>query len=383
MTGDAPVTDGDPLIAALHEENLRLRVQNQLLVDQMIAMRMAQEELATHLRTTAPLRRVQESLRLRAGERRRRTPGELSPVDRSGSTHPSAAPSIDVTEEQASRHPLLSRTRNWMSGEPLLPEPDIRPLRTGRSGRVLVVVHVFYPELWPALAERIERIPVPVDLVVTLVEGGSEALADSIVAQFPDVEFEIVPNRGRDMWPFVRVVQLGLVGDYDAVLKLHTKSSVHRVDGDAWRDRLMDSLCPSAEGIGLILELLQRDPDVGMVAPEGAVLGREFWGANGPMTEALAARTGISVERDLVWFPGGSMFWSRPAPLNRLRDARLTIEDFEHEAVSIDGTAAHALERFVGVVVADAGMSVVGADEVAGRLAAARTRERSGGTDVR
>ena len=232
-----------------------------------------------------------------------------------------------------------------------------------------MIVHVFYPDLWPQLADRIARIPAPVDLLVTLVEGRSEALADSIVAQFPDVRFEVVPNRGRDMWPFVRVLELGMVGDYDAVLKLHTKASVHRIDGAIWRDRLLDSLCPSPEGIRLILELLRRDPEVGMVAPAGAVLGREFWGSNGPTVDALAARTGIRVDPEHVWFPGGSMFWSRPEPLNRLRDARLTIEDFEHEAVSIDGTAAHALERFVGALVADAGMSVIGADEVAGRLA--------------
>ena len=78
--------------------------------------------------------------------------------------------------------------------------------------------------------------------------------------------------------------------------------------------------------------------------------------------------------------PRGSMFWSQPAPLNRLREARLTIEDFEHEAVSIDGTTAHALERFVGALVAGSGMAVIGADEVAGRLAQARTRGHPGDT---
>ena len=77
------------------------------------------------------------------------------------------------------------------------------------------------------------------------------------------------------MWPFVRVLELGLVGDYDAVLKLHTKASVHRIDGDAWRDRLLDSLCPSRDGIGLMLTLLRRDPAVGMVAPAG-----RCWGAS-------------------------------------------------------------------------------------------------------
>ena len=267
------------MIRALREENDQLRGQNQLLYEQMAAVRAAQEELARHLKVTAPLRRAQESVRYRIGERRRKS-GLDGPSDPPGS--PLAPTSLDVTDDQAARHPLLARTREWLAGQPLLPEPDLRPVRSGCAGRVLVIVHVYYPELWPSLAERISLIPGAFDLVVTLVEGRSEALADSIVAQFPGVDFEVVPNRGRDMWPFVRVLELGLVGDYDAVLKLHTKASVHRIDGDAWRDRLLDSLCPSREGIDLILELLRRDPAVGMVAPAGAVLGREFWGSNGP-----------------------------------------------------------------------------------------------------
>ena len=369
----------DPLLRALREENQRLKSQNQQLAEQIAATRAAQEELARHLRVTAPLRRVQETVRLRAGEKRRS-------AERSGALpHSSAAPTrpptdLAITDEQAASHPLLARTRDWLAGHPLPSEPDLRPEYTGCAGRVLVVAHAFYPQLWPAIADRIARIPAPVDLVVTLVEGRSEVLADSIVAQFPGVEFEVLSNRGRDMWPFVRVLELGLVGDYDAVLKLHTKASVHRIDGDAWRDRLLDSLCPSPDGIAQILELLRRDTDIGLIAPAGAVLGREFWGSNGPMVDALAARTGIGVDPERVWFPGGSMFWARPGPLNRLRDARLTIEDFEHEAVSIDGTTAHALERFVGALVAHAGMSVIAADDVAGRLAQARAPGDPGDT---
>ena len=370
MNDGLPVSDHDPLIRALREENQRLRAQNLMLNEQMAAAQAAQTELAKHLKVTAPLRRVQESLRHRAGEKRRKA--SVAGVDVAISAAPIPPTSLAISDEQASRHPLLARTRDWLAGQPLLPEPDIRPVHSGCAGRVLVIVHVFYPELWPPLADRIATIPAPIDLVVTLVEGRSEALAVSIVAQFPDARFEVVPNRGRDMWPFVRVLELGMVGDYDAVLKLHTKASVHRIDGAAWRDRLLDSLCPSPEGIALILDLLRRDRAVGMIAPAGAVLGREFWGSNGPMVNALAARTGIGVDPERVWFPGGSMFWARPRPLNRLRDARLTVEDFEHEAVSIDGTTAHALERFVGALVGDAGMSVIGADEVAGRLTQAR-----------
>ena len=176
MTDEVPETDEDPLLAALREENVRLRAQNKLLVDQMSAARLAQEALAKHLRVTAPLRQIQESLRLRAGQRRRKVaapPGK--DVCRRCPRSPRPFPPSSSPTTRLPGIPCSAGPETGWPEQPLLPAPDIRPLRAGRSGRVLVVVHVFYPELWPALAERIQRIPVPVDLVVTLVEGRSEA----------------------------------------------------------------------------------------------------------------------------------------------------------------------------------------------------------------
>jgi lipopolysaccharide biosynthesis protein len=133
----------------------------------------------------------------------------------------------------------------------------------------------------------------------------------------------------------------------------------------------------------MILELLRRDPRIEMVAAAGRVLRRESSGSNGPMVEAPAARTGICVDPEWVWFAGGSIFWSRSGPLIRLRDAVPTIEDFEHEAVSTDGTTAHAPERFLGALVADAGLTVICTDEVAGHSALALMRDREGDTHAR
>ena len=114
MTGD------DPLLGALREENEQLRAANRQLTDQLAAVRAGQEELAKHLRVTAPLRRVQESLRLLASERRRR-----ASVTSGATPMPSVAAKpalpLEITNHQASRHPLLARTRGWLRGEPLLP----------------------------------------------------------------------------------------------------------------------------------------------------------------------------------------------------------------------------------------------------------------------
>ena len=369
----AAAGSADPLLAALAAENEQLRERNSALTGEVATMRQAQAALARHLRVTAPLRVLQQRLRLaRSTRRRTRLAGSAE------ATALAQAPATlgPVTAQQRASHPLLRRTADLVAGIPL-PGPPAQPREPvrGRSGRVAVVVHAYYPQLWDELAERIERIPAPVDLVVTLTEGRSEVLGDRIVARFPDAQLVVTANRGRDMWPFARVLELGLIGDHDAVLKLHTKASVHRVDGAAWRAGLLDALCPEPDRMALVLELLRSDPRVGMVAPAGAVLGAEFWGANGPLVDALAVRTGIGAVDPLgTWFAGGSMFWARPEPMLRLRDAALTVDDFEYEAVAIDGTTAHALERFVGALVGAAGQLVIGSDEVAGRLAQARLR---------
>ena len=84
---------------------------------------------------------------------------------------------------------------------------------------------MYYPELWEEIADRVERIPEDADLVVTLVEGRADQLAESITARFPGSVVRIVENRGRDLWPLLQV--LDLVPGHDAVLKLHTKRSPH------------------------------------------------------------------------------------------------------------------------------------------------------------
>ena len=236
--------------------------------------------------------------------------------------------------------------------------------------RVLVIAHVYYPELWDELADGIERIPGDLDLVVTLVEGRAEHLADPIGTRFPGADIRVVPNRGRDVWPLIQV--LDRIAGHGLVLKVHTKRSPHMRNGDAWRHELLGALVGSTSQVERIRTLLADDRRIGMVAPARNVLGREFLGPNRPGVESLARKGGRAFDAERLWFPAGSMFWTRAEILLPLADLYLTPEDFGPETGAVDGTLAHAIERYLGVLAASQGLAVIESPDVDRLLASGR-----------
>ena len=240
---------------------------------------------------------------------------------------------------------------------PLLAHPELATdrrqprLHGSRSdARVLVVAHVYYPEVWFDIEDRLVRIPEPYDLVVSLVEGRTEVLEPQIAERLPHAMIHHVPNLGRDLGSLVELAGAGVFDGYDAILKVHTKRSPHRVDGDAWRVALLDGLMPSPEGIRRIIELLRSDDRVGPRRPErepprpGDVglqssSGRGAGGANSrsPSIPTCCATLPARCTGRGRGFSGDS------------RISSSEIEHFEPEASHVDGSTAHALERFVGV----------------------------------
>ena len=101
----------------------------------------------------------------------------------------------------------------------------------------------------------------------------------------------VVPNRGRDIGPFLTEVgPLVQAGGYDVVCHLHGKRSlaVDGAMGDRWREFLLDTLLGGAAGLPAVLSLFADDPGLGLVfAEDRHCVG---WDKNRPVAEALAAR---------------------------------------------------------------------------------------------
>lgn len=237
------------------------------------------------------------------------------------------------------------------------------PATLGDSLKVAVVAHIFYEDLWPQISMRLRAIPVPFDLIVT-VSPGSE-LADAVHADWPAADVIEMPNSGRDIGPFLRVLPLLLDRRYDVVCKVHTKRGA--TEPDTWRHMLLEGVLGSAGQVRQILGWFKHDPDLATVGPNALYLdGPRFVGPNAKALEDLFA----TVEGPGVAMPGhwgffaGSMFWIRPELLRGLVDADL-LHLIEDDNRSHDGQIAHAIERMFGLIAARNGRRI-GLTDVSG-----------------
>ncbi len=166
-------------------------------------------------------------------------------------------------------------------------------------------------------------------------------------------------NVGRDIYPFWKLVQLGVLDKYDLVCKLHGKLSKHRQDGSEWRRNSIRILCGTETTIKNIEEYFvrQKAKETCFVAPvlEQTLLRTEakHWLGNQYWLHKLSLRLGheLSVE-DVIntTVMSGSFYWLNRAGINRYRSLPISDEDWlESEARkgpnNIDGALEHFVER--------------------------------------
>ncbi|TAH36642.1 hypothetical protein EYC59_00500 [Candidatus Saccharibacteria bacterium] len=227
-----------------------------------------------------------------------------------------------------------------------------------RHTDLAVVIHLYYTDNWDYFRQKLAVLAnTPFDLYLTL-PAQNAGFVDTVRRTHPEVRYVVAPNRGRDVLPFIMVAKQLRATGYKAVLKFHSKKSLHWDGGDDWLHETMAALLPDKkQSIHAIIEKLNQ--------PETAVLGTaQFYypltinfPANGPhLTKILTriygsevAQSALQADRRKYGFFAGTMFWCRLDAIEKILDVA-TIRDFEAEAGQIDGTFAHALERLFCVV---------------------------------
>ena len=224
------------------------------------------------------------------------------------------------------------------------PMDPIRLAPPDAAADAALVVHAHYREELAAIAHKIAGMRLRCDLYVTT--SHQDAWVERCLGDHGVTPVQVIrgPNRGRDFAPFVALLAAGLAERYPLIGKVHTKRSGHVDRGAAWFAASIESLL-SDRTLARLRDC--ADPPLGLLAATGQ-LGGDITGiTNRDRLAWLCARAGLGMP-DSLTFPHGSMFWVQSAALAPLTRLGLSMEDFEAEAGQLDGTLAHALERFIG-----------------------------------
>lgn len=239
------------------------------------------------------------------------------------------------------------------------------PVRRNPLAETAVVLHLHYPERWDPIRLRLGYLePTRYDLFVT-VSGQGLSCAGPIRSFKADSDIRLVQNRGRDILPFLCLLPALSAAGYSNVLKVHSKRTVYRADGDDWFDALLGSLLPGPRAVRQVLDYLAHNN--ALIGPKDHFVSlQQYMGSNALHLEKLLSQLyGPGPARTIVAHAGeygyfaGSMFWASLSSLRPLARLRVPRRDFR-EGGQRDGTVAHAVERIFTISAQLTGSELLG-----------------------
>lgn len=242
----------------------------------------------------------------------------------------------------------------------IVAEPDADQIES-----IAVVVHAFYLDIFEQLLPGIEQsIHLGVKLYITCPPANEAGIVS--ILKDRKIRYEVIAceNRGRDILPFLTALPKIIDNGHPYLIKVHTKKTLHRADGERWLAELTNDLI-GFQAINNIKKRFDSDSLLGIIGPSGNVLPTQFYlGSNLYHIRQLLDRLSIEYDSFLsTVFVAGSMFAARTQALLPLADLRLVPAEFEEESGQVDGTIAHALERVVSVAASKMGYRTESVDK--------------------
>jgi lipopolysaccharide biosynthesis protein len=224
--------------------------------------------------------------------------------------------------------------------------------------------HLYYLEQTDMLLKKLST-AIPgnkCDLFVTMHENRPQT-KQKIKSVFPNAKIIILKNIGADVWPFVYVLGLIDLHNYDYIIKVHTKRNIADkiylkngffCRGDRWRNNLLSFLEP--RNFDKSLAAFASDKKLGMVADFRVILRN--YNRDKPTTEKTKKfMRGIGVS-DRIEFPAGTMFMARARLFDIVKKADIRESDFQKFRSGISAQFSHTMEQFLGSCVVAQGYTI-------------------------
>lgn len=239
--------------------------------------------------------------------------------------------------------------------------------RQTNSDVLAVVIHAFYIDVFVKIIHSLKDLSVPIKVYATTTGEHENEVKQILISSSFDFYSLPVVNRGRDVLPFLTVMPEVIQNGHEIVLKLHTKKTKHRDDGDVWMDDILSKLVTRSK-VERYFNLIKSDEKIGMIAPAGHIVAMSaYCGSNKKNILSISKRLGFC-ESDVMdeVFIAGTMFYAHVSALEPMIDLGFTDEDFEIENNQVDGTLAHAIERCFSISCLSANLKLISSDSVVG-----------------
>ncbi|WP_299868622.1 rhamnan synthesis F family protein [uncultured Roseobacter sp.] len=220
--------------------------------------------------------------------------------------------------------------------------------------KVALHIHAFFPNELENILSRLTANQTRPSLFVSAPKTLLDDVKGVLASYDGPVEaLRSVPNRGRDIAPFLTEFGREMVTDFDILGHLHTKKSNEIQDRktvENWVEFLMENTLggPRAGAmLDRIVTAMTRSQDLGIVYPDDPhLIG---WANNKAIADQIAKRMGITDLPRHINYPMGTMFWARAALVEKFLSLGLEWDDYPSEPIPSDGSPLHAIERMFGV----------------------------------
>ena len=238
-------------------------------------------------------------------------------------------------------------------------------INKNKDAKILVCLHLFYPELWNAISKYLNNLKgYNYDLVVTC----SEAYLDNkIIKKIKNIKQKekniTYPNRGFDIAPFIDVLNKTDLENYDIIFKLHSKGTARHFiyiyeqifKKDDWFFNLYNGIL-SPKNTHITIDRLFNDEKAGIVAAENLIvndpLHKQFF------TNSIAKNYNIAIN-EKYHFIAGTCFAIKAELLKPIKALNLSLHDFEPSKRG-EFSLAHAMERIVCACIEPQGYNFCG-----------------------